>query len=193
MKRKSKDFTSLLLWYFLLGALHELSHVLATALLAEQSIEWSSWPVIARLFLARQTPWPNQESASNNMIMMMIRHTGWLTSLLLAYLLRNSRSSSIRLAAFLTACEALCTDLLGLPVIPFLPTTKAFYCGNFGIILLHQAWLRGDAALDVLEKLVQVTMMRGAQSGGTYFQRGANYRRLSLTKIHLLPSTRQAS
>merc|ERR1719491_791050 len=42
------------------------------------------------------------------------------------------------------------------------------YCGNFGVLLLHEAWLNngGKSALDIIEKMVEVTMMRGAQSGG---------------------------
>lgn len=41
-------------------------------------------------------------------------------------------------------------------------------CGNFGVILLHSAWFEkgGKYAFDILEKMIQVTMMRGAQSGG---------------------------
>ena len=64
-----------------------------------------------------------------------------------------------------------------------------FYCGNFGVILLHHLWYTtttnnnktrnnnesscevsdsggGTPALDVLQRMIQVTMMRGAQSGG---------------------------
>jgi hypothetical protein len=80
------------------------------------------------------------------------------------------------------ALEALSTDLLQWRVL--LPTTTltatttttdgtgvVFFCGNFGIILLHHWWLSDykngrPSALAVLEKMVQVTMMRGAQSGG---------------------------
>mmetsp|Transcript_4309 Transcript_4309/g.7220 ORF Transcript_4309/g.7220 Transcript_4309/m.7220 type:complete len:1456 (-) Transcript_4309:148-4515(-) len=43
------------------------------------------------------------------------------------------------------------------------------HCGNFGIILLNSQWINvdgGQRALSVLEKMVEVTMMRGAQSGG---------------------------
>ena len=38
------------------------------------------------------------------------------------------------------------------------------YCGNFGILLLNPTWLNidgGRTALGVLEKMVEVTMMRG--------------------------------
>jgi len=118
--------------------------------------------------------------------------------------------SSARWAAVLTAVEAVYTDLLGLPVIPLFFVVRSghpsvasrayYYCGNFGILLLHQAWWNGrdcsndgnwTSALDVLEKMVQVTMMRGAQSGGvvTYLNgayrkvRVVNYKRTSLAEL----------
>lgn len=47
-------------------------------------------------------------------------------------------------------------------------TTVTFCCGNFGVVLLNHWWLqdRAKAALDTLEQMITVTMMRGAQSGG---------------------------
>jgi hypothetical protein len=76
-----------------------------------------------------------------------------------------NKNKTARLAASLTALEAISTDLLGLyPV----GNAQILFCGNFGIVLLHKAWCSdgGNSALDILEKMVQVTMMRGAQSGG---------------------------
>lgn len=87
-------------------------------------------------------------------------------------------------AAVLTAVEAVVTDLLHFtPKYYYAPvfntSSSQFsgsivdaliaYCGNFGIILLNPMWLNvdgGRTALEVLEKMVEVTMMRGAQSGG---------------------------
>lgn len=91
-------------------------------------------------------------------------------------------------AAAITAIEALSTDLLGLEryLIPLFPmpisgTTiesnagdgcvklVTFFCGNFGLILLNPAYsATGNGrktALDILEKMISVTMVRGAQSG----------------------------
>ena len=87
-------------------------------------------------------------------------------------------SSGMLLAALVTAFEAISTDLIGLK--PFLSlctpssTTESgllcFYCGNFGIILLNHWWLQDHhtkaVALDTLQQMIEVTMMRGAQSGG---------------------------
>mmetsp|Transcript_2825 Transcript_2825/g.6181 ORF Transcript_2825/g.6181 Transcript_2825/m.6181 type:complete len:1521 (-) Transcript_2825:409-4971(-) len=94
-------------------------------------------------------------------------------------------------AAAITAVEAMSTDLLGLEMLalPFFPVSKSesatgcignangacvkmdtFFCGNFGIILLNPAYSATESgrrtALDILEKMISVTMVRGAQSGG---------------------------
>ena len=89
-------------------------------------------------------------------------------------------------AAYITAFESITSDLMG-----FVPQmAKSFlhldsssspslsddssiklllHCGNFGILLLNSQWINidgGQRALSMLEKMVEVTMMRGAQSGG---------------------------
>ena len=87
-------------------------------------------------------------------------------------------------AAVITALEAISTDLFGLekyilPLFPLLNYDKCahdkseivlrFFCGNFGLILLNPAYTttesRRKTALDILEKMISVTMVRGAQSG----------------------------
>ena len=43
-------------------------------------------------------------------------------------------------------------------------TVLHFFCGNFGILLINSSWINidgGKKALDMLEKMVEVTMMRG--------------------------------
>ena len=73
--------------------------------------------------------------------------------------------SSARLAFWLTALDAAITDVFD--AAPREPSQ--LLCGNFGLILLNHAWCcseNGKKAFDVLEKMVYVTMMRGAQSGG---------------------------
>ena len=87
-------------------------------------------------------------------------------------------------AAVITALEAISTDLFGLekyvlPLFPLLNYDKCahdesemvlrFFCGNFGLILLNPAYTTTESgrktALDILEKMISVTMVRGAQSG----------------------------
>ena len=87
-------------------------------------------------------------------------------------------------AAALTAIEAISTDLVGLEnyILPLLPIHSSsssiggggkvvtFFCGNFGLILLNPAYNDTKSgrklSLDILEKMISVTMVRGAQSGG---------------------------
>lgn len=100
---------------------------------------------------------------------------------------RSWRWEGVEIAAVVTALEALQTDLLRIqladhfsfsaadPADPADPAATAaaaaariLFCGNFGIILVNLAWAtRGSRdALSILEKMIEVTMMRGAQSGG---------------------------
>lgn len=142
---------------------------------------------------------PRQEEGHAEAEVRMIIHSGWIFSLILAAmchllhtLVRNKRikdSSSLHtrmqstimnlfiqptlpMAAYITALEAIVTDLLGFtPIHPYLNNSSHLicFCGNFGVLLLNPSWLSidgGRTALDVLEKMVNVTMMRGAQSGG---------------------------
>ena len=79
---------------------------------------------------------------------------------------------AVIIAAYITAIEAIATDFLG-----FVPNHPhncqdsssssrliICFCGNFGVLLLNPSWLSNDGgrtALDILEKMVNVTMMRG--------------------------------
>ena len=120
-------------------------------------------------------------------ISIFIRHFGWIFSLCLAAWVHyhykhqrgknNNDTSSILqrpmfvLAAYATALDGISTDLLGLipamitqSTLAAASTTIPFFCGNFGIILINSAWINTDGgkkALDILEKMVEVTMMRG--------------------------------
>jgi hypothetical protein len=76
------------------------------------------------------------------------------------------RARAVRIAAWASVFDALCTD-----VFDILPRRSKgmVLCGNFGVVLINAAWAtsaNGARAFDVLEKMVNVTMMRGAQSGG---------------------------
>lgn len=139
-------------------------------------------------------------------IIRTVRHAGWVVSLTLAMVchflhslakwrkretLRDTKDRSARfddlniflnpailLAAYITAMEAITTDLFGFTPVytrnyeDSTASSSRFiicFCGNFGVLLLNPMWMSvdgGRTALDVLEKMVNVTMMRGAQSGG---------------------------
>ena len=150
--------------------------------------------VIFRAVFARQTVVPlvtslevgNNDRSDALFIETMARHSGWMFSVIVAAVLAyvyidayshraklgTSTGSTVIIAATITAVEAVWTDLLCLPVIPlFGPASPGitFFCGNFGLIVINSAWTskdNGRHALDLLEQMVNVTMMRGAQSGG---------------------------
>ena len=73
-------------------------------------------------------------------------------------------------AAYITSLEGIVTDLFGFIPAAALGNSQIeegrliLYCGNFGVILLNSSWINidgGKKALDILEKMVEVTMMRG--------------------------------
>jgi hypothetical protein len=79
---------------------------------------------------------------------------------------------AVTFAAYITAIEAIATDFFGF--VPNHPRNHQdpslsshfiiCFCGNFGVLLLNPSWLSidgGRTALDILEKMVNVTMMRG--------------------------------
>jgi hypothetical protein len=210
----TKSYLTALSWYALFGALHELFHI-ATAFafgLFDVSCISARGPLktlILDAIIYRQVSIPlldaNDTAASAlNLKLFLLRLLGWVFSVLVAisvhlHLRRkftssySSMSSSTWVwcivAAYVTAFDAIATDLFGLPQL-YLPTAAlsglfssfsawscdpmisssdvaVLCCGNFGVILLHSAWFEkgGKYAFDILEKMIQVTMMRGAQSG----------------------------
>ena len=196
---------ALLFYYVVFGALHELSHVFTAAFLhvllfgrhhlgafLRGFFADGFSAVLFRTIFARQSfvplslPLDVDDSSNVAVFEALIRHSGWLFSViaavtLLAYTHRcpgrsKLSTESIAIASIITAIEAVWTDLLRLPVIPlFGPASQhyagltTFFCGNFGLIVINSAWTskdNGRHALDLLERMVNVTMMRGAQSGG---------------------------
>ena len=79
----------------------------------------------------------------------------------------SSSSWSVTAAyiASIVAVESITTDLFGwTPVFVFPAGCFVAWCGNFGLVLLNPMWINvdgGRTALEVLEKMVEVTMMRG--------------------------------
>ena len=181
----SQDMIWLLLWYLLFGLLHELAHLAAALSLGlgggseltsdHRHLAQFIWKAL----LGRACEIPGLTEASE-WEYLVVKHAGWIVSLLLAVGLKvralcsseNRKSfafSFICQAAAVTALEALSTDLVGFRITSYKKTF--LFCGNFGVILLDPAWTTtagdyGKTALDLLEKMIQVTMMRGAQTGG---------------------------
>lgn len=153
-------------WYLVFGAAHELSHVFAGLMLGC----WPkmSWSNLLSILLFRQV----QVKTSRAWQEVAIRHAGWLASVFIAVAMCTVCDSTARCAAILTAAEACLSDLCRLerrrePSTELGSLDGWFWCGNFGLILLNGAWAATPEPMkDILQKMAEVTMVRGAQSGG---------------------------
>jgi hypothetical protein len=170
-----RDF---LISYLLAGFLHEVTHLVTAMILLGIHQVPTNW---IGLIIGRSCTIPFLEE-SEEWEISFIRHAGWIGSIFLTVLVgfmmsvcfdqsnnnHTSTMNAIYWAFLVTALEAISTDLVGFSSY-FNKTT--FLCGNFGIILLNSAWTTtpddyGKTALDLLEKMIEITMMRGAQTGG---------------------------
>lgn len=187
-----KHTAFILLSYLLFGALHEASHVLTAAYMmggrsSSMFHSTTSWPqLLLQVLLGRQVDLSGVLMTVENdeRPAFVVRHAGWITSCFMAILVhafvlyasKQANSSkqyqtTLVLAAYATALEAMVSDLFQMG--HFGTSKTIFYCGNFGLILLNPAWFtdsheRGNchSAVDILQQMIRVTMMRGAQSGG---------------------------
>ena len=195
----SKQNVLLVLWYIAFGAIHELSHlVIAITLGYSHGIfDVGAARFFHGILLGRQCILPSLDAESVSFL--WVRHAGWMISLSLAILIPR-RHRNVKLAAIITAVEAIWTDLLQLPVLNGITMTSSttansiFFCGNFGILLLHHLWLKnqGQSALDCLEQMVKVTMMRGAQSGGvvTFYPQKSDQKLLVASRCRVVNGKR---
>jgi len=199
------DYVIAVVWYAFFGMTHELFHLIFATIiswdLAPLKYAFENWnTMLVDIIFHRQISIPNALHATtgSDWYLALVRASGWIFSLFLAVRihvrLRNSKTAQISsgeawlvITAYLTALDAIATDLFGVPKLSIpllhnlvdtnsqgccLPDEYAsfvtLHCGNFGVILLHGAWFEngGKYAFDILEKMIQVTMLRGAQSGG---------------------------
>lgn len=175
-----REWFELFACYVLAGALHEAAHIFSVVILVDHrhrhhhdflasDSNWTTF-LFQTLFL-RQTVLSEHMVLSEDQIT-VCRHVGWIFSLLLAIACCRwfQTKPTTRIAVTLTALEALSTDLFGMYFHESSSSNNTvFFCGNFGILLLHEAWSKADngkTALDILETMIGVTMVRGAQSGG---------------------------
>ncbi|KAL3915701.1 MAG: hypothetical protein SGILL_005522, partial [Bacillariaceae sp.] len=176
--------------YLVAGFLHEVAHLVCAALLVPSLFHStfvdetrSSWWNMLGVLVGRTCSLPSLDDTQDWEIA-MIRHVGWIVSVAwavlvgLALVFSSARKfPTTRMGSFFTnpwlcgavatALEAMATDLLGFSMWK----KSTFLCGNFGVILMNSGWTsttgdHGTAALDLLEKMIEVTMMRGAQTGG---------------------------
>jgi|AntRauTorckE5430_2_1112549.scaffolds.fasta_scaffold01373_6 hypothetical protein len=202
---KTMDYVKAVAWYAFFGMMHETFHLIfATA------ISWDLAPLkyafnramLFDIIVHRQVSIPKvlYDTPGSDWYLTLVRASGWIFSLALAVRIHvnfhnSNKTAQISsgeawfiIAAYLTALDAIATDLFGASKLSFpssihnLADTNSqechfsdecyasfvtLHCGNFGVILLHGAWFEngGRYAFDILEKMIQVTMLRGAQSG----------------------------
>ena len=154
-----------ILWWLLFGAAHELAHLLAACAVGCARGAFT-WPNLASAAFGRQILIPQ---APKGWRAAVVQHAGWLaSSALAAAVVTWGARRRVAGPAVLTMSEALVSDL-------FAPASQDdrggwYFCGNFGMIILDEAWTRSSRfrarAKAILQKMIEVTMMRGAQSGG---------------------------
>jgi len=171
--------------YVAFGAAHECAHVAARAFALGRRRGTSSVSGITRdvaRAIARRSYDMSADDDASARVLMFVRAFGIVVSACAAWATaratrgadgsvekgkeRDAIHRAWRFAAFVTVFDAFCTDGVALLTSS---TSRVMLCGNFGVVLLNAAWAtskNGSSAFDVLEKMVNVTMMRGAQSGG---------------------------
>ena len=138
--------------------LHEGAHACAALVLGyrECRINVFTWQPLTRVH--------NLESHDRD----LIRHAGWLASVLIALLCTWTVDSVGSAVAWLTAAEAIQSDLLRVaqPAAngSVSGDANSFFCGNFGLLLLNGA--NKHMVKPIIRKMIKITMMRGAQSAG---------------------------
>ena len=146
--------------YYVVAVAHEAMHVVAACLVgkARSALTLSN---ARSALLSRHVRVPGVSGWRAE----VVRHAGWLGSVLLA--LATSwlgAHISLQRAAWLTALDGVCSDLLELEGPMCDHCRDMFRCGNFGVIVIDPE--RRKNAIEILRTMVRVTMMRGAQSGG---------------------------
>lgn len=148
--------------------MHELAHVLMAHLLGRAG------PGLQLEMRPGELPSVTVPGPLSRLETSLVHHAGWIASVLLALgflvvVCRDVQATSVELlltlACFtLTACEAVFSDLLGSSTSLGNGAFARFYCGNFGLLLLQQA--NSQKVALYLHRMLNITMMRGAQSAG---------------------------
>ena len=176
--------------YWLLTCVHELFHLMAACVAGHAGGALTTdnlWSATCSKHVCVR--------GANGWHAAVIRHSGWVGSLLLAGGLSCTCAVSFawQAAAWLVAVDSMCSDLFGkhagakdahqncrhvtssmLRVAHAMRADDIFHCGNFGLLLLSREKSLRNKVVSVLKEMVRVTMMRGAQSGGvvTYVKNG---------------------
>ena len=146
--------------YYVVAVMHEAMHVVAACLVG-QARSVLTLANVRSAFLSRHVRVPGVSGWRAE----IVRHAGWLGSTLLAAATTLFGAHiCVQRAAWLTALDGVCSDLLELEGPMCDHCRDMFRCGNFGVIVIDPE--RRKNAVEILRTMVRVTMMRGAQSGG---------------------------
>ena len=155
------DLSVFLAAYYLVAVLHEAMHVLAACFVGKARSALTLTNARSAL-LSRHVRVPGVSGWRAE----VVRHSGWLGSALLALAISCIEvHRGVKIAAWIIALDGVCSDLLELEGPMCDHCRDMFRCGNFGVIVMDPE--RRKTAIDILRTMVRVTMMRGAQSGGT--------------------------
>jgi hypothetical protein len=155
--------------YWLLTCVHELFHLAAACVVGHVGKALTTSNLISAT-CSKHVHVPGVSGPRAD----IIKHAGWAGSMLLAITMSvgmwESCAAGWKVAAWLTALDAMCSDLLGVTASS---RPDVFHCGNFGVVVINKK--HRDKVVKVLKEMVRITMMRGAQSGGvvTYVKAGA--------------------
>ena len=160
--RRYQTCSLLVAAYIILGALHELAHLIVASWLlpsSNRANQGTATLAIAAMqaVIGRYSLIQIDEDEAD--YKQLILHAGWIFSLVLAivchmmhiFVRENQQSKRpiinsiflspiLPMAAYTTASEAIVTDLLGfVPIHPYIQDSSRLicFCGNFGVLLLN--------------------------------------------------------
>ncbi|CAE8632749.1 unnamed protein product [Polarella glacialis] len=139
---------------------------------------------------------------SDSVQVAVVRHAGLLFSLLLPLHMIPSEAdpnSSIAWATFLgsllAAAGALLSDLPGGPLLGLEPPAGIFCCGNWGLLVPRSSLVKNSELLpkvcwDLLNSVIDVVEMRGAQAGGLSMFLGNGHDKVEALVIRVVKTKR---
>ena len=131
------EIAAWIFWWLLFGAAHEVAHLLAACAVGRARGAFT-WPNLASALFGRQILIPQ---APKGWRAAVVQHAGWLaSSALAAAAVAWGARRRVAGPAVLTMSEALASDLLA----PDRHGGGRYFCGNFGMIILDEAWTRSS-------------------------------------------------
>ncbi|CAE8615543.1 unnamed protein product [Polarella glacialis] len=140
--------------------------------------------------------------ASDGLQVAVVRQAGLLFSLLLPLQLIpvEAEASSMAWATFLgsllAAAGALLSDLPGGPLLGLAPPAGIFCCGNWGLLVPRSSLVKNSGSLlpkvcwDLLNSVIDVVEMRGAQAGGLNMFLGNGHDKVEALVIRVVKTKR---